>query len=265
MKRKHLRSRHLKKTFNLYLDWFVKHIQTPIGITIVVGFILIIIISVLDIRYLETSNGRDILIEAHGLLFDIFVFGVLLAYLNKFLEKKQRSERYKEEIDDFRGWEEKEAKYRIVGNIKRLNKLGFGRINLANCYLEGADLHSANLVKSNLRNVDLSGANLVYADLSYADLSNANLSGANLTHALLRGANLTNAKLIGCQMDYTSLWRALLIEADISKASLKNTNLLEADLSRVKHEDTDFSKVNIDLAIADTSLKKAVTEKQMTE
>ena len=247
-------NRLLRKT----ISRFTKSIQTPIGITIIVGIFLISIITVLDIKYLETSNGRDVLIEAHGLLFDIFVFGVLLAYLNKFLEKKQRSERYKEEIDDFRGWEEKEAKYRILGNIKRLNKLGFGRIDLNNCYLAHADLQQAYLVKSNLKNVDLSEANLKFADLSYADLSYANLSGADLSHTLLRGANLQNAILKNCILDHTSLWRANLEQADLSHAMLKQTNLLEANLNHVVFKEASFEKVNIDQATISEDLKLAL-------
>ncbi|UZR98631.1 pentapeptide repeat-containing protein [Chondrinema litorale] len=238
----------------------IRLIQTPIGITVVVGLFLIIIISVLDIRYLETSNGKDILIEAHGLLFDIFVFGVLLAYLNKFLEKKQKSERYQEEIDDFRGWEEKEAKYRIVGNIKRLNKIGYGRINLSNCYLAHADLHQANLVKANLKGVDLSYADLRNADLSYSNLSDADLSGADLSNALLRGVNLSNAKLNNTNLSRTSLWRAKLIGTELSGAKLKKTNLMETDLTNAKLSEAFFEDVNLDHAEMDKDLRKAIKE-----
>ena len=237
-------------------------IQTPIGITVVVGIFLIIIISILDLRFLETNNGKDILIEAHGLLFDIFVFGVLLAYLNKFLEKRQKTERYKEEIDDFRGWEEKEAKYRIVGNIKRLNKLGYGRINLSYCYLAHADLHQANLVRADMTGVDLSDADLRNADLSYSNLNGANLNGADLTNALLRGANLSNAILKNTNLSRASLWRAKLIDAELSGAKLKRTNLMETDLTHAKISEAFFDDVNLDSAVMDNEVKKSIKEQQ---
>mgnify|MGYP001070259576 CR=1 FL=1 len=260
MARRRRKNKNFSKILKRYFVRLVKLIQTPIGITVVVGIFLIVIISILDIKYLESGSGRDILIEAHGLLFDIFVFGVLLAYLNKFLEKKQRSERYKEEIDDFRGWEEKEAKYRIVGNIKRLNKLGSTRIDLNNCYLANADLQNANLVKANLQNVDLSDADLQFADLSYANLSYANLTGADLSNALLRGANLQNAILKNSQLLRTSLWRANLNQADLSGGNLKQTNLLEADLTDVVFENTQFEKVKMDQALASEELKQVASE-----
>ncbi|MEM1136978.1 MAG: pentapeptide repeat-containing protein [Bacteroidota bacterium] len=257
------RSRRPKRIFPLLRkNRLALIIQTPIGITVVVGIILIIIISILDIRYLESNSGRDILIEAHGLLFDIFVFGVLLAYLNKFLEKKQKSERYKEEIDDFRGWEEKEAKYRIVGNVKRLNKLGYGKINLSNCYLADANLHKVNLIKANLHEADLSGADLRFADLSYSDLSSANLEGANLKHALLRGANLKDASLKNTVLDHTSLWRASLVGVELSGASMKRTNLMETDLTHATIDKANLEEVNLDLAVMDEDVKKVINSQQ---
>ncbi len=91
---------------------------------------------------------------------------------NEELEKSRRIEQWKEEIDDYRGWDEKEATYRIVGMIKRLNKHNVTRIDLSRCFLKGANLENANL----------EGANLFRANLQGASLWSANLEGVtNLT------------------------------------------------------------------------------------
>ena len=44
--------------------------------------------------------------------------------LERLGEKRRNIKRWQEEIDDFRGWNSEEAKFRIVGNIKRLNRNG---------------------------------------------------------------------------------------------------------------------------------------------
>ncbi|WP_052323352.1 pentapeptide repeat-containing protein [Flexithrix dorotheae] len=254
MKRRR-KGRHLSsfdKFFQRFIARLLKSIQTPVGITVVVGLFLILIIAILDFKYLETDDGRDVLIEAHGLIFDVFVFGVLLAYLNKFLEKRQKVERYKEEIDDFRGWDEKEAKYRIVGLIKRLNKIGNSRVNLSNCFLAHADLHGVNLNKANLKNADLQDADLSNADFTGADFGGANLKGANLTNSVLRGVNLANADLSESNLTNASLWRANLMNADLHGAELYKTNLMETDLTNVNFEGVDVSKANMDRAKVDS-------------
>lgn len=152
---------------------------------------------------------ENVLVEAHGMLFDIAVLGVLVLWLNQRAEKKrqrqQNIERYKEEIEDYLDWDGQEgATYRIVGNIKRLNKLGVSKIALTNANLKGAILWSANLAGANLAGANLTGANfdsasLVGANLQIANLEKtnlalANLAGANLEFAILDGTNLLGAK-----------------------------------------------------------------------
>jgi len=116
---------------------------------------------------------KNIRVEAHGMLFDILVLGLLFSWLHNRGEKRRLIQRYTDEIDDFRGWEEEEAAKRIRGNIFRLNREGVHNINLNRCFLKGADLMEANLM----------GANLWEAVLEEADLMEANLTGAELMGA----------------------------------------------------------------------------------
>ncbi len=64
----------------------------------------------------------QILAEAHGMIFDIAVIGILLFWLKSNGATRQQIRTYKDEIDDFRLWESEEAAFRTVGNIKRLNR-----------------------------------------------------------------------------------------------------------------------------------------------
>ena len=132
---------------------------------IIAGCIAAGIIAVLDVLLLRSGNHggaeslfRDVLIETHGMLFDILLFGILLAIYEGILERRRDREkaeeerisqikRYEEEIDDFRGWHEAEAMYRNVGNIRRLNHLGITEINLENSHLVRANLRGADSAK----------------------------------------------------------------------------------------------------------------------
>lgn len=173
---------------------------------------------------------HDIKVEANGMIFDLFVFGVLVSIYNALRASKEKTERLKEEIDDYRGWNEKEAMYRIVGAVKRLNKLGVSRIILTDCFLSGAHLSGERLTTAEISRADLSEAHLSGADLRKAHLLWANLSGADLTKANLSEAHLFEANLSGADLSGANLTKAYLVKANFSGANLTGADLTEAKL-----------------------------------
>jgi hypothetical protein len=128
-------------------------IERPILTTsLVLAFVSIVVIG-LSLKYYLTDFVNfwpQILVEAHGMIFDIAIIGILIFWLNQNGEIRQRIRTYRDEIDDFRLWESDEAAFRTVGNIKRLNRHKIHEINLVNCYL----------ARTNLNYVDLKGSNL---------------------------------------------------------------------------------------------------------
>lgn len=92
-----------------------------INFLIIVAVGLTILFFLFDIRLID--NWTDVLVEAHGLLFDVILFGIVLSIFNKIKSKKENILRLQEELEDYRYWDEKEAVYRIIGIIKRLNSV----------------------------------------------------------------------------------------------------------------------------------------------
>ena len=119
-------------------------IERPILTTsLVLLFVSIVVIS-LSLKYYLNDFANfwpQILVEAHGMVFDITVIGILIFWLNQNGEIRQRIRTYRDEIDDFRLWESDEAAFRTVGNIKRLNRHKIHEINLVNCYLARTNLN----------------------------------------------------------------------------------------------------------------------------
>ena len=181
--------------------------------------------------YLNEGWFNDVLVEAHGMWFDILVLGLVLTLLSVGTERNQNIQRYNEEIEDFLGWNSDEAAYRITGNVRRLQRLGVNPNTLARAYLQEMDLQriflkDCNLCQSILRFADLRSANLSGTDLSNADLSGADLSGATLTDAIL-----TNAILRGAILEGADMRNARLVNADLRKANLRKAKMSFADLS----------------------------------
>jgi len=199
-----------------------------------VFFILIVGFSVFKYGYSE-KFFENIVIEAHGMLFDILIIGVFIFALHRVGEKRLKKEleieRYNDEIDDLRWWESKEATFKIVGNIKRLNRYGITNIDLTICYLENATLKYTELKSATLLQAILKGADFEGANLQGAYLEGANLQGANFMVANLQGADLKQANLEG---------------ADFSCADLRNVkNLTIEQISKVKTISS--AKLDLDL------------------
>lgn len=254
----------IKAKFTNYL------IQSPVRFFLVAAIAWMVLMGILN--WIFGTQWGDILVEANGMAFDLLVFGLLLSLYEKLKDERETIKRLHEEIDDYRGWNEKEATYRIIGAVRRLNKLGVSKIDLSFCFLQSANLVSLNfqgatfkgailqdarLDKANLKDADFLSANLQEAKLWEADCERANFSSANLMGANLDEANFENAKFVRANLISAILWKANLKKANFDRALLKSanfqeTNLQAAFLTNVSVQDSNF--VNTDLKGATVSI-----------
>lgn len=253
--------RFFQKRMKKVKEFFNSIIEKPLLTSSLVLLIVTVLVLSLSFRYYLTdfdSFIAQVLAEAHGMIFDIAVIGILIFWLNKNGETRQRIRTYKDEIDDFRLWESEEAAFRTVGNIKRLNRHNIHEINLVNCYLPRTNLNYVNLAGSNLNSANVSQSSLIESNLENARLNqtnfeNSNLNQANLTGAYASGANYKDAFLIKANFE-----NAFLI-----KANFNNAFLMEANLQNCYVMGADFE--NASLYKADLRGAKGLTVEQLSK
>ncbi len=249
--------RQIKRLRNYFDEVVEKPLLTA---SFVLLFVFIIVVG-LSLKYWVWEFDTfyvQILAEAHGMIFDIAVIGILLFWLNQNGDIRQRIRTYKDEIDDFRLWESEEAAFRTVGNIKRLNRHRIYEINLVNCHLSRTNLNYVNLQGSNLNSANLSHSSLIETNLENTRLNqtnfeNSNLNQADLKNAYASGANFKDAFLIKAQFE-----NAFLI-----KTSFKNAFLMEANMQNSYLMGADFE--NASLYKADLRGAKGLTIEQLTK
>ncbi len=242
----------LKKLRNQLRDKFDDIIEKPLLTSSLVLAGVFLLVMGLSFRYYWNDFENfwpQILAEAHGMIFDIAVIGILIFWLNQNGETRQRIRFYRDEIDDFRLWESDEAAFRTVGNIKRLNRHKIHDINLVNCYLartnlnyvnlKGSNMNSANfasssLIETNLENTRLNQTNFENANLNQADLKGAYASGANFKDAFLIKAQFENAFLIKTNFKNAFLMEANLCGSYLMGTDFENASLYKADLRGAK-------------------------------
>lgn len=213
-------------------------------------FAIALIFAVLALLYFFEKPEGYIHDQFPGLMLDIAVFGILIVVFNKIAERRRDIKRWREEIDDYRGWNEEEAKFRIIGNIRRLMKVGIHNIDLSNCFLEHAyfeefDLHgscfhytilnNSKLLNTKLKNASFRFARLCGALFHDAELSNVDFAYANLLDAQLYRANLSNSNMRNTQLKNAIFENANLQSADFYKAILTNADFSGANLLGAEH------------------------------
>ncbi len=223
-------------------------VEKPLLTSLIVLVVVTLVVVGLSLQYYLhdfDSFWVQILAEAHGMIFDIAIIGILLFWLNQNGEVRQRIRTYKDEIDDFRSLESDHAAFRMVGNIKRLNRHKVHEINLVNCYLAKTQLNYINLKGSNLNSANLSNASLLETNLENTRLNqtnfeNANLNQANLRSAYASGANFKDAFLIKAQYENAFLIKTNFTNAYLMEANLQNSYLMGADFENASLYKADF-------------------------
>lgn len=231
-------------------------LTTTIVLVLVAG--LIISLSLPHYSMPVTHFYENILVEAHGMIFDLLVIGILLVWLNKVGEKRLRIRRYQEEIDDFRHWINEEASFRIAGDVKRLNKDDVFSIDLYNCYLKNVNLNYVNLTNSNMNYV-----NLEDSSLQNAILNNVRLNQANLQNVKLQGAKLKNAQLSGANLQFSTPIKADLTGCNLIKAKLNGAVMIDCIMKDAMLAGADFTDAN--LFKADFTGAKGLTAEQLSK
>ncbi|WP_254086865.1 pentapeptide repeat-containing protein [Dawidia cretensis] len=242
-------------------EFFNAIIEKPLLTSALVLVAVTIVVLGLSLQYYIRDFDtfiQQILAEAHGMIFDIAVIGILIFWLNQNGEIRQRIRTYKDEIDDFRLWESEEAAFRTVGNIKRLNRHKIHEINLVNCYLPRTNLNYVNLSSSNMNSANISQSSLIESNLENARLNQTNFENSNLNQAILKGAYASGANFKDAFLIKAHFENAFLI-----KANFNNAFLMEADLKGCYVMGADFE--NASLYKADLRGAKGLTLEQLSK
>ena len=202
--------------------------------------------------------------EVFGLIFDVFLFGIFIAWYDLKVSKRNKLEHYLEEIEDSRGWNEKEASYRIFGLIKRLYKLGKNDIDLSYCYFEkvpfsknvgvGFDFKTALLYGTSFVNCNLQGSN--FSEVQQIYVTNiweyinqferiVNFKESSLRNSKFSAHSYTHLDFINCDMNRANFSDSTFSlgsfdKINFSTLKLENTKFLTCKFRNIDFENTNF-------------------------
>ncbi len=160
---------------------------------------------------------RDLLPDAYKNYFVIFACLALIAHFGFQIymeanKKRDLIRHYHEEIEDFRDWKSEEATYRILGNVKRLSRLGETTFDLNRCNLSGIHVKGLTMKDSDLNCIDLSNSHI-----SDCEFRNVDFTGANLARA-----TIVRSSFVDCRIDRANYFDAILLNVDFEGSDLSH-------------------------------------------
>ena len=214
--------------------------------------IAIAVIGYFDLLYLffpsdnlDFKEWDNILVESHGLLFDIFLFGIGIAIYDEIRGNKLNTKRYSEELEDYRGWKDSEAAFRVAGIVKRLEQESTGDINLNNLHIGRLPLE---------KRLECLTTNVDYASLSDSDFFGHDLSGLSFRPRIehnginLRKSKLHETKFQDVVMDCSFLSGAQVHKTDFCHASMERAIFTKAEFSGALFHSTVLTGANLNYA-----------------
>lgn len=176
------------------------------------------------------SFWENVLVEAHGLVFDIFFIGLVLVWMDSHRQKRESIKRNQEGLLDLNTFIDEIYQKRKINMIKRLNENEVYKIDVTDLTLYDIELKGTKFINSRLYglkfskcrifNLDIQSSKLNSADFSYSNLKKSQVLDSNLNNA-----NFSGAKLIGIDFQKSNLFRVKFINTNLEGADLRSCNL----------------------------------------
>ncbi len=195
-------------------------------------FPIAIVFDIFDSKF----SFHELIVEFHGLVFDLFIFGILLTIYETINFKKEKIERYFEVINDYRFWKSEEAMFRIRGLVKRLVELNEKELDLSHCYLA---TDKSFFSYKDMKNWKFSGADISDSMFILNDMENANFYLANLMNTSFNQVNLTNCDFGNSNLYNTVFTKCKFSNTEFSGSIVKTKNWIE-ELEKNENIGTDF-------------------------
>lgn len=187
---------------------------------------------------------ENVLVEAHGMMLDIAVLGVVVLWFEKRGASIQLVAQNKKAIAYLKFYRGVDASFRVYQAIRTLQDVKCKTIDLPNANLTDLQIQELNLEKSNLQNCNFSRSILekcefIDCEADAALFIDAKLKQTRFIRTKLRRAKFINAKLNGC--DFSN---AEITNADFTKADLRSAIFKGVDCKGIKFDQADLTAAN---------------------
>lgn len=237
---------------------------TPIRFFTLIAAIIFIVLLLLDLFY--RPNGGDILVEFHGLFFDLLVFGILITTYETWNKRRERIDLLHDQLDDYWDWKIEEGILRKVGIIKRLIELNHPIPRMTAIQLQNADFFSIKFNRLLLQDSNLENAKFNWTELNDSLLS-GNFRYSNFEHSKFQNSTILQSDFESANMQFVDFAKTEIrgnvrfIKTNFHCADFRNVSLRPEAFGYPDFDGADLSEA--DFCGVDLTYCKGLTRKQI--
>ncbi|MBL4280750.1 pentapeptide repeat-containing protein [Vibrio fluvialis] len=177
---------------------------------------------------------ENVLVEAHGMVFDILIIGVIVIWLDTRRTTYNEKKSMLNELSDMSYLDLPEVNHRKVGMMHRLNNLGVKTFDVEELIITKVRVKGLLLELSNFNFLKATGVTInetkfVETSLIRADFSDTVIKSSKFLKCDMKKAVFIQAKTLGIDYSNSNLERARFMNADLQNAIFKGCNLREAN------------------------------------
>jgi hypothetical protein len=187
---------------------------------------------------------ENVLVEAHGAVIDLFVVGVVLLWFEKRRNAKDTIKSHTSALADLKFYRGPDASYRIMGEVRRLLKLGVETFQLPEAALNNVEISDVALKNSNLRAANFSNTTLIRMVFENCECDAAIFAGARFRHVTLRNTRLRRAKFQDAKLNGCDFSGCEIQMADFTNADLRSAIFRGVDCQGIKFKNADLRSAN---------------------
>lgn len=214
--------------------------------------------------YVDREFIENILVEAHGMVLDLFFIGIILVFLTNKYEKRREINTLHFKLDSKRYLYNDEGKYEIVSIIKLLNKKGIYKFDLHQCNLSKLELPFYKFKGSSIHATNFSHTNLKAADFSNTHGERPIFDHARIKGIIFKGADLERAEFNetkgrGANFSSSNIFRSNFKNSDFNNIDLRESklNIVSFNDSDLKNSDFRDASFGNDISFLNTNLQSA--------
>lgn len=184
----------------------------------------------------EKDFWENILVEAHGMVIELVIVGVLVIWLDSRRSTNSEIVRLNEDLVDYAQLDFPEINVKKLGHIKRLNAAGIMQINVQNLALNGLNVRGICIRNSKTIGLKVSNGTVSSSSFINVQMRSSNFENTTIKNSKFENCNLLKSKFGNATCKGISFSNSVIERVDFINCNLQSSNFSNCDMRGVKLE-----------------------------
>ena len=188
---------------------------------------------------------ENYLVEMHGMVLELALFGVLIVWLNSKRTEKIQINEYKELLTDYATLDFPEANLKKLTGLKRLNSYKVFEFSVRDMSLKDMTVNGLVFTNGSLIGMKVTNGTLKNSEFSSVQMRSSNFANTQVKTCRFLDCNLYKTNFANANCKGVSFEKSNLERSDFSGANLQSAILKNVDLRETKFHDANLNRCSL--------------------